>query len=136
MISLKDTLIPALDLMLILVVVFLLGIFAVRFVSEKGIGEESFFPIQSAVAIDDIDKVTQNLPFYAIILEKNLLKVKRIDGDKIEDIKNYNDISQFFKEIKEEEIYVIYENEKSELLGELIRRLSKKNTNVFLALGN
>ena len=136
MISTRDILIPALDLMLILVVIFLIGIFAVRFVSEKGIGEESFFPIQSAVAIDDIDKITQNLPFYAIILEKNALKVSRIDGNQIINIKNYDDVIEFSKEIKDKEIYIIYENEKSELLGEIIRRLSKKNTRVFIALGN
>jgi len=117
MISLKDTLIPALDLMLILVVVFLISIFAVRFVSEKGIGEKSFFPIQYAVAIDDIEKITQNLPFYAIILEENILKVSRVDGNQITDTKSYNDVSQFYKEIKDEEIYIIYENKKSELLG-------------------
>lgn len=134
MISLRDTLIPALDLMLILVVVFLIGIFAVRFVSEKGIGEESYFPIQSAVAIDDIDNITQNLPFYAIILKKNVLKVSRVDGNQIISIKNYDDVIEFSKEIKDEEIYVIYENEKSKLLGETIRRLSKKNTKVFIAL--
>lgn len=134
MISLRDTLIPALDLMLILVVVFLIAIFAVRFVSEKGIGEESYFPIQSAVAIDDIDNITQNLPFYAIILKKNVLKVLRIDGNQIIYIKNYDDVSEFSKEIKDEEIYVIYESEKSELLGDTIRKLSEKNTKVFIAL--
>jgi len=135
MISHRDTLIPALDLMLILVVVFLIGIFAVRFVSEKGIGKESYFPIQSAVAIDDIDNITQNLPFYAIILKKNLLKVSRVDGNQIINIKSYANVIEFSKEIKDEEIYVIYENEESELLGETIRRLSKKNTKVFIALG-
>ena len=134
MISLRDTLIPALDLMLILVVVFLIGIFAVRFVSEKGIGEESYFPIQSVVARDDIDNITQNLPFYAIILKKNVLKVSRVDGNQIINIKNYDDVIKFSKEIKDEEIYVIYENEKNELLGDTIRKLSEKNTKVFIAL--
>ena len=69
-----------------------------------------------------------------IILKKNVLEVSRVDGNQVINIKNYDDVSEFSKEIKDEEIYVIYEIEKSELLGDTISQLSKKNTNLFIAL--
>jgi len=132
-ISDKDILLPALDIMLILIVVFLIGMFAIRFVAEKGLGKESFFPVQYAVTSKSIENISQNLPYFAVILDNTNIRISRIEDKTLVDMKTYKSIEEFSKNLKIEDIYIIYETQKSTFFGDVIRSLSKTKSQVLIA---
>ena len=130
----RDILIPALDLMLILVVTFIISIFSVRFVSEKGLGKESYFPVQYAVCSKNIESISQILLYFAVILDKNNITVLRIEGKSLLYKRIYKSINEFSRNLKNEDVYIIYEKEESDFFGDVIRRLSKTKSQVLIAL--
>ena len=129
----RDILIPALDLMLILVVTFIISIFSVRFVSEKGLGKESYFPVQYAVCSKNIESISQILLYFAVILDKNNITVLRIEGKSLLYKRIYKSINEFSRNLKNEDVYIIYEKEESDFFGDVIRRLSKTKSQVLIA---
>lgn len=130
----RDILIPALDLMLILVVTFIISMFSVRFVSEKGLGKESYFPVQYAVCSKNIESISQILLYFAVILDKNNITVLRIEGKSLLNKRIYKSINEFSRNLKNEDVYIIYEKEESDFFGDVIRRLSKTKSQVLIAL--
>ena len=130
----RDILIPALDLMLILVVTFIISMFSVRFVSEKGLGKESYFPVQYAVCSKNIESISQILLYFAVILDKNNITVLRIEGKSLLYKRIYKSINEFSRNLKNEDVSIIYEMEESDFFGDVIRRLSKTISQVLVAL--
>ena len=131
----RDIFIAALDLLLIIIITLLIGFFAVRFAAQKGVGEESYFPVTLAKVADELGAVTQNKPYYAIIINENLIEVIRIDSMEplfrdscfsIEALSNY---------IKNDEVYVIYEKSDNSFFADIVRMISQTNSILFLARG-
>jgi hypothetical protein len=130
----RDILIPALDLMLVLLVIFIIGILSVRFIAEKGLGSESYFPL-NFVLPDDLEfQKNPNFPFVAIIINQNEIILMKIGDGKIKEVKSFTTINELANNIKSDDVYVIYEEDQNNYLGDVIRSLSKTNSKVFITL--
>jgi hypothetical protein len=130
----RDILIPALDLMLVLLIIFLIGILSVRFIAEKGLGSESYFPL-NYVLPDDLEfQKNPNFPFFAIIINQNEMVLMKVGDGKIKEVNSFSTINELANNLKRDDVYVIYEEEQNNYLGDVIRTLSKTNSKVFITL--
>jgi hypothetical protein len=131
----RDILIPSVDLMINIVVIFLIGIVSIRFVSDKGIDKSAFFPVKTAIPNNLFYQINQ-FNFNAIVLEHQNIKLVKIEGNEVKNEENILSIEELKSKIENDEIYVIYEQNPNIMLGNILKIIISKNSSVFLTMKN
>ena len=129
----KDLLLSALDLMLIIVVTLIIGVLAIRFIPEKGIGKNSIIPIRNAIIKEESDIDKKLADFTAIVLYQNRIELMKIEEGEILTDDEIESIENLKKRIATDEIYVVYEEAKSDIFSDVIRALINRNISFYIA---
>jgi hypothetical protein len=129
----KNILIAVIDLMLLLIIMLLLGVLAIRYDAEKGLGEKHFIPI-AQVKQDNNEAVSNSIAKYnALIIDDKILEIRKVEGGNIIESRVFSNPSDLLKEIDKDETYVIYERNKSRFLGEIVRLFIESNIKILIA---
>lgn len=133
MVGNKDILVAAIDLMLIFVMTLILCFFSIRFSTEKGLGDKSILPVQKAVINNEINGVSSLSDYYAVILNsKNIELVEFKDGN-ARMINEFRSLDSFLTVIKDNNKYVVYEEEENSYFSGIVRGLIKHDVSVYIA---
>lgn len=130
----KNILIAVIDLMLLLIIMLLLGVLAIRYDAEKGLGEKDFIPI-SQIKQDDQEAVSSSIVKYcALILDGNIIEIRKVEGENIIESKVLATPQDILREFDKHDTFVIYERKKSQLLGEIVRLFVESNIKIMIAI--
>jgi len=133
-----DLAIPAIDILLLLLIMLLLGLFAIRYDANKGIGNKSFIPINILISADSkLIKKLDTPEFFAIILNGQQINTIHYINDN--EVKSYtfsamNELSKFIEDNNDTKTpYVIYETGDNKYLADIIRIFIKQKIPIGIA---
>lgn len=110
------------DLAMLFIVVLVLAVFAVRY-STKGIGDRPLLQVEEAATKTEAFSKNPHHPFFAVIIRAPKIDVCEIVNHKKQRLQSFSTLEKFAASINKNESYVIYEENKSALLGEVVRAL-------------
>lgn len=129
----KNIYISVIDLMLLLIIMLLLSLLSIRYDADKGIGEKDLITIRKIEA-DNKKAVNNKISSYnALLIDNKSIEIVKIKHGIKKEKKVFLDYKEMLNEINKDEIYVIYEKERSRFLGDVIRSLVKLNVNILIA---
>ncbi|MBD3338736.1 MAG: hypothetical protein GF353_06495 [Candidatus Lokiarchaeota archaeon] len=130
--KLKNKLIPAIDLMLLIIIMLLIGLFAIRYDANKGLDENKFIPLKIVHPAKTGEETSFN-DFTAIIIMDDHLIIKEFKNqtniyEKSVEIENFPNF------IQAEKNYVIYGYHESEhLFSKTINALINNDVSFWIA---
>ena len=132
----RDILLSAIDILLLLVIMFLIGLFAIRYDANKGIGEEIYTQINIVKQKKEKIYSQHDLVFIAIAIKKNGIEMNKVRGKRkllpTYQVKSMDDLK---KRLLKNEKYVIYEEEKNnKFLAQIIRTLAENNVKFWIRI--
>lgn len=125
--------IAAIDLLFLLLIILLLGLFAIRYDANKGTGELYSQPIKTILPDNANYMKNPHQLFYAVIIYENKISLLKIVGQKVIEKNEFDSIENFSKKIINNEPYVIYEKSQNNNLSNLIRTLAVNHALIYLA---
>ncbi len=122
----KGVLVPAIDLLFLVIITLLISFFSIQY-SEKGIGEKASLKVESVIPDNEAFMMSSsNPPFVSIILNGNTIEMWQvIDPNKSIQIGTFSSLETFSMHISKDNTYVIYEAKDSNLISDVLRSLFK-----------
>lgn len=132
----RDFYLVAIDILSILTTLFLIALLAVRYDSDKGLGESDYLklpPIPTR-SVDIVGSHKSN-KYIAIIINSNNIELLQVDSSQATLLSSHTNPDSLILEIAAHDQLpiVLYEAEQTHLFGEIIRKLASKGFPVGIA---
>lgn len=131
-----EILLCSLDLIFIVLILFLLTFYSIKFDANKGVGDHDYVKINFLKTKNiDIEGDFQSFDYTAIVLMKNRIELYRYKNQNFKKVGSFSNVEKFkdSSELKADRIYVIYEVEGNDFLADITRLFAKQNIPIGIA---